>query len=584
MRYSKYLIPTLKEVPAEAVVASHQLLLRAGFIRKLSAGIYNLLPLGKRTVNKVEQIIREEMNRADAQEILMPTVQPAELWVESGRWQQYGPELLRFKDRKGAEFCLGPTHEEVVTDIVRREVKSYRQLPVNLYQIQTKFRDEVRPRFGLMRGREFIMKDAYSFDATAAGAHLSYKAMFDAYNRIFKRCGLAFRAVEADTGNIGGSLSHEFQVLADSGEDQILACTQCTYAANVEKAELKRADEAAADPTTFQMRLHRKTPNKRTVEEVTAFLKVTPAQLAKTLLYVADGKPIAVMVRGDHEANPLKVKALLKATDLQLATDEVVTEATRAPLGFAGPIGLTIPCYVDSSVNALANFVVGANEADAHFINVNVGRDFTPTQVADLRAARGGDPCPRCAAGVYQSYRGIEVGHVFYLGTKYSDALRCTFLDAEGKETPMIMGCYGIGVTRTMASAIEQNHDADGICWPMSIAPFQVIVSPLQLKDAAVVEAAEALYRELTARGIEVLLDDRDERPGIKFKDADLLGIPLRATIGQKGLVEGKLEVKRRKEKSPELVPLADAAAWIVNEVHAQLAATMPADCAKAQS
>jgi prolyl-tRNA synthetase len=579
MRYSQYLIPTLKEVPAEAVVASHQLLLRAGFIRKLAAGIYNLLPLGKRTVAKVERIIREEMDRAGAHEILMPSVQPAELWEESGRWQQYGPELLRFRDRKEAWFCLGPTHEEVVTDIVRREVRSYRQLPLNLYQVQSKFRDEIRPRFGLMRGREFIMKDAYSFDVDAEHAKRSYAAMYEAYRRIFKRCGLEFRAVEADTGNIGGSMSHEFQVLAESGEDQILACDRCTYAANVEKAELRK-DHAAADATPAAQAPRAlekvKTPKQRTVDEVTAFLGVPATQLAKTLIYLADGQPVAVMVRGDFDANPLKVKGVLGATDVVLAGDDVVVACTKAPPGFAGPVGLSIPIVVDASVRALANMVTGANEVDAHYVNVNLGRDFEATHVADVRAARAGDACARCDGGHYETHRGIEVGHVFFLGTKYSDAMRCTFLDAEGKERPMVMGCYGIGVTRTMSAAIEQGHDADGIRWPITIAPFHVLVSPLQMKDAAVVSAAEQLYGELGARGVEVLLDDRDERPGIKFKDADLLGIPLRVTIGQKGLAEGKVEVKRRTEKQATLVALAESAEWIVREVEAQMAAAQP--------
>jgi prolyl-tRNA synthetase len=467
----------------------------------------------------------------------------------------------------------------VVTDIVRREVRSYRQLPLNLYQVQSKFRDEIRPRFGLMRGREFIMKDAYSFDVDAEHAKKSYAAMYEAYRRIFKRCGLEFRAVEADTGNIGGSMSHEFQVLAESGEDQILACNRCTYAANVEKAELRKDHTAAEGMPAAQAprALEKvKTPKQRTVDEVTAFLGVPATQLAKTLIYLADGKPVAVMVRGDFEANPLKVKGVLGATDVVLAGDDVVAACTKAPPGFAGPVGLSIPIVVDASVRTLSNMVTGANEADAHYVNVNLGRDFEATHVADVRAARAGDACARCDGGHYETHRGIEVGHVFFLGTKYSDAMRCTFLDAEGKERPMVMGCYGIGVTRTMSAAIEQGHDADGIRWPITIAPFHVLVSPLQMKDAAVVSAAEQLYRELGARGVEVLLDDRDERPGIKFKDADLLGIPLRVTIGQKGLAEGKVEVKRRAEKQATLVPLAESAEWIVREVEAQMAAAQP--------
>jgi prolyl-tRNA synthetase len=573
MRYTQLLLPTLKEVPAEAVVASHQLLLRAGFIRKLAAGIYSFLPLGLRTVHKIERIVREEMNRAGAQEVLLPAVQPAEIWEESGRWSQYGPELLRFQDRKGASFCLGPTHEEVITDLVRREVRSYRQLPVNLYQIQTKFRDEIRPRFGLMRGREFIMKDAYSFDVDAQAARQSYQAMYEAYRRIFTRCGLRFRAVEADTGNIGGTLSHEFQVLAESGEDQILSCDACDYAANVEKAELAPMEAPPTMGVSLQALTRVATPGHHTVEQVTAFLGVAPQALVKTLIFVVDGKPVAVLVRGDHDANPLKVKALLGATEAELASDEVVTEVTQAPPGFAGPVGLRIPLYVDRAVASLSNFVAGANEADFHYVGVNLGRDFQPTQVADLRLAQAGDGCPRCGRGRYESFRGIEVGHVFFLGTKYSEAMHATYLDAQGHEHPISMGCYGIGITRTMAAAIEQGHDANGMNWPMSIAPYHALVVPLQMRDERVATTAEAIYRELAEAGVEVLLDDRDERPGIKFKDADLLGIPLRVTVGQKTLAQGKVELKRRGEEEVKLIPPAEAAALVRERIQAELAA-----------
>jgi prolyl-tRNA synthetase len=572
MRYSQLLLPTLKEVPAEAVVASHKLLLRAGFIRKLAAGIYTILPLGLRTVQKIERIVREEMNRAGAQEILMPAVQPAEIWQESGRWQQYGPELLRFQDRKGAFFCLGPTHEEVVTDLVRREVRSYRQLPLNLYQIQTKFRDEIRPRFGLMRGREFIMKDAYSFDADAGHARKSYDAMYEAYRRIFQRCGLSFRAVEADTGNIGGTLSHEFQVLAESGEDQILSCNSCEYAANVEKAELNPFAEKREGSKTFSTLETVATPGKKSVEEVAAFLEVTPQDLVKTLVFVADGKPAVVLLRGDHEVNPVKLKALLGADEVTLAADEVVAAVTRAPAGFAGPVGLDTELVADSVVRHMANFVTGANKADAHHRNVNLGRDFQVSRFADLRLAQAGDDCPRCGKGRYESHRGIEVGHVFYLGTKYSESMHAFFLDEKGEERPLIMGCYGIGITRTMAAAVEQNFDEDGIRWPMAIAPYQVIVLPLQLRDEKVAATAEELYRGLLAAGVEVVLDDRDERPGSKFKDADLLGIPLRIIVGQKALAEGKVELKRRGAREAELVSPAEVTARVRERIQAELA------------
>lgn len=556
MRYSQYFIPTVKETPSDAEVVSHQLMLRAGMIRKLAAGIYSYLPLGLRSIRKVETIVREEMNRADAIELLMPSVQPAELWQESKRWEQYGKELLRFKDRKDAEFCLGPTHEEVVTDIVRREVKSYRQLPLNLYQIQNKFRDEIRPRFGLMRGREFIMKDAYSFDVDSAAADLSYEKMYQAYRRIFQRCGLNFRAVEADTGSIGGSSSHEFMVLADSGEDAIVSCSACEYAANVEKAEARPLAAEHAEPRQLE---RVETPAKRSVEEVTAFLGIPASTLIKTLLLVADGEPVAALVRGDHDLNEIKLKHLLGCEELSMAEESLVHQVTGAPVGFAGPVGLSIKIVADLAVQGMRNFVAGANAADVHLKNVNLGRDFTPSVFADIRNVVHGDQCPRCSSGHLEMWRGIEVGHVFKLGTKYSDALKATYLDSDGKERIVFMGCYGIGIGRTVAACVEQNYDDQGIIFPIPIAPFHCVVSAVNVKDAEVMAAAEELYRSLSEAGVEVLFDDRDERPGIKFKDADLIGIPLRIVVGAKNLAEGKVELKIRKGGEVQLMPLAEA-------------------------
>lgn len=557
MRYSNYFIPTVKETPADAEVVSHQLMLRAGMIRKLAAGIYNYLPLGLRSIRKVENIVREEMNRAGAIEILMPGVIPAELWQESERWEQYGRELLRIKDRKDAEFCLGPTHEEVVTDLVRREVKSYRQMPVNLYQIQSKFRDEIRPRFGLMRGREFIMKDAYSFDVDGDAADLSYEKMYQAYRRIFERCGLRFRAVEADTGSIGGSSSHEFMVLADSGEDAIVSCTACEYAANVEKAESRPIEAVEhADPRPLERVA---TPEKRTIEEVSEFLGVHAASMIKTLVLLADGEPVVALVRGDHELNEIKLKNALDCTDLEMAGDEVVTKVTGAPVGFAGPVGLKVKIVADLAVRAMKNAVTGGNEKDLHLKNVNLERDFRATAFADIRNVVHGDACPRCEGGILEMWRGIEVGHVFKLGTKYSKALKATYLDAEGKEQIIFMGCYGIGIGRTVAACIEQNHDENGIIFPIPIAPFHCIISALNIKEDPVREASEQIYGQLADAGVEVLLDDRDERPGFKFKDADLIGIPLRIVVGSKNLAQGNVELKDRKTGEVALLPVAEA-------------------------
>jgi prolyl-tRNA synthetase len=545
MRTSQLLIPTLREDPGEAETISHRLMLRAGLIRKVAAGIYTYLPLGLRVIRKVEQIIREEMNRAGAQELLMPVASPAELWKETGRWNFYGKELVRFKDRHERDFCLGPTHEEIITDLFRREVRSYRQLPMNFYQIQTKFRDEIRPRFGLMRGREFIMKDAYSFDRDEAGARVSYQKMYDAYCRIFTRCGLRFRPVEADTGLIGGTSSHEFMVLAETGEETIVYSDTGTYAANVERAEVLPPTEM--DTNALRPLQAVATPNCRTVEEVTAFLKITPQQLVKTLLYSTDKETVAVLVRGDHEANEIKIKRLLGVSELELASATTVERVTGAPVGFAGPVGLNgVRVVADHAVKALRNFVVGGNQADTHYLDVNWNRDFSVEQFADLRNARAGDPSPR-KDGTLKATKGIEVGHVFMLGTKYSKAMHASYLDPQGQETLAVMGCYGIGVGRTAAAAIEQNHDEKGIIWPFPIAPFHVHLLTLS-QSATTTEAATHLYQELIAAGFEVLWDDRDERAGVKFNDADLLGAPFQIVIGDKGLAEGLIELKTRKD------------------------------------
>ncbi len=559
MRQSQLLIPTLREDPGEAEIVSHRLMLRAGLIRKVAAGIYTYLPLGLRVIRKVERIVREEMNKAGGQEVLMPIASPAELWLETGRWDFYGKELFRFKDRHERDFCLGPTHEEVITDLVRREVRSYRQLPANFYQIQTKFRDEIRPRFGLMRGREFIMKDAYSFDTDEAGAKESYRKMYEAYKAIFTRCGLTFRPVEAETGLIGGTSSHEFMVLADTGEEGIAICDACEYAANVERAELQ---EHAHKPPPETLREKRRvpTPGKKTVEEVTAFLKVPATQLVKTLLYHVDGKTVAILVRGDHDVNETKLKKTLGATDFVMADPTTVEHLTGAPVGFAGPIGLSgVTLIADLAVKPLTNVIVGANAADTHWMDVTPGRDFTPHRYADIRNAVAGDACPRCAKPL-RIVRGIEVGHVFMLGTKYSEKMKAVYLDKQGQEQVIVMGCYGIGVGRTAAAAIEQNHDAKGIIWPAPIAPFHVHVLPLADKGK-VLEAAVALETELGKAGIEVLMDDRDERPGVKFNDADLIGCPYQVVIGEKNLSQGQVELKERRTGTVTKLAPADVVA-----------------------
>ncbi len=572
MRYSELLLPTLKETPAEAEVMSHKLLLRAGFIRKLSSGIYTYLPLGLASIRKVEQIVREEMNRAGAQELLMPMVQPADLWKESGRWEKYGPELLRFTDRHDRESCLGPTHEEVITDLVRRDIHSYRDLPLNLYQIQTKFRDEIRPRFGLMRGREFIMKDGYSFDATESGAEITYGKMFDAYHRVFKRCGLSFRAVEADTGTIGGSFSHEFMVLADTGEDTLVICRNCSYAANMEKAAVAPPEKPGEDVGLLPLQKV-ETPGKRKVDVVCEFLGISPRELVKTMVYLADGDPVAVLVRGDHEVQPVKLKNMLGAVDVEMVDEKQIFDITGVPSGYLGPLGLDIPCAADREVAAMVNFTVGANEKNYHLQNVNLPRDFKVFQVADLRQLTEEDKCPSCG-GELELTKGIEVGHIFKLGDSYSKALKATFQDSSSEEQNFVMGCYGIGVSRTVAAAIEQNHDQHGIIFPLPLAPFQVIILNLDPKNQEITAAAESLYSQLQQEGLEVLLDDRDERPGIKFKDADLVGIPYRITIGKRFVQEGEVEIRTRADGITQSLSPDKALTEVVSAIHDGMAAT----------
>lgn len=557
MRFSNCYIPTLKESPADAEVISHKLLLRAGMVRRLTSGMYTYLPLGLKVIEKISRVVREEMAVAYFEELLMPMVQPADLWKESGRWEHYGKELLRFKDRNEREYCLGPTHEEVITDLVRGEVRSYRQLPVRLYQIQTKFRDEIRPRFGLMRGREFIMKDGYSFDATEEGAQQNYWACHAAYKRIFQRLGLKFRPVEADSGSIGGNFSHEFMVLAETGEDTIAFCHHCDYAANVERAEVAWNGK----PCTVTCAPAEKvaTPNAHTVEEVAALLGVPASSVVKTMLFKVDGKPVAVLVRGDREVNDIKLKNLLNAQDVVMADAATVQQITKAPVGFAGPVGLEIPVYADAELQGATDYVVGANAGDAHLVHVDLKRDATVTAWADLRAITPEDTCPRCG-GRIELTRGIEVGHVFMLGRKYSDAMHAAFLDENGKEQIMIMGCYGIGVSRVAAAAIEQNNDEHGIVFPPPLAPYDCILLNLDPRNEEVNAKVEQIYAMLKDMGVDVLMDDRDERPGVKFKDADLLGIPMQLVVGGKGLAKGIVECKDRRSGEKGELP-ADAMA-----------------------
>jgi prolyl-tRNA synthetase len=553
MLLSRMFLPTLKESPSDAEVVSHKLMIRAGMIRRVAAGIYNLLPLGLNVVRRVEGIVREEMNSAGAEEVLMPMVQPSELWKESGRWELYGKELLRLNDRHGREFCLGPTHEEAITDMVRHDVRSYKELPLNLYQIQTKFRDEIRPRFGLMRGREFLMKDAYSFHATEESADEEYQNMFDTYTRIFKRVGLEFKAVEAETGAIGGAFSHEFMVLADTGEDAVASCIECDYAANVERAAIRDTVKAEAGKSQSDIE-QIETPGKKSVEDVSEFLGVEPRSLIKTLIYETGDGAVALLVRGDRDINEAKAMRLLGLEDIELAGDETVKDVTGAPTGFAGPVGLKIPIYADFSVRGMTNAVTGANKVETHIKGVSALRDFEATY-ADISVAKAGDPCPRCD-GSFEVRRGIEVGHIFKLGTKYSESMGATFLDENGKDCPMIMGCYGIGIGRIAAAAVEQNHDDNGIIWPVPLAPFKVHIVPVKVNDPETMRVARELYDDFKATGYEPILDDRNERAGFKFKDADLIGAPIRITVSTKTLAENSVELKQRGGDDSVLVEL----------------------------
>jgi prolyl-tRNA synthetase len=559
MRWSRYYLFTTREAPNDAEVISHRLMVRTGMIKKVAAGIYSYLPFGWLSLAKLSAIVRRELDAAGALELQLPAIQPAELWQESGRWQRYGKELLRIKDRHERDFVFGPTHEEVLTDIVRRDLRSYRQLPVNLYQIQTKFRDEIRPRFGLMRGREFLMKDAYSFHTTPESLDVTYQAMHDAYCRIFEACRLDYTPVEADTGTIGGSASHEFMVMADTGESAVVRCPHCGYGANTEKAETRGLADAGDHPAEPQPLQEIATPGRKTVEEVARFLQVSPQQVVKTLIYETEKGLVAALVRGDREINETKLLNHLDVLYLELAGEEKVRTATQAPVGFAGPVGLKgIRIVADETVRDLVNFVCGTNREDAHFTNVNWSRDVDRPDFADLLLVTGGDPCPRCD-GALELFRGIEVGHIFKLGTKYSEAMACNFTDEAGVDRPMIMGCYGLGIGRTVAAAIEQNHDKDGILWPRPLAPFEVLLAGLNPEDEEVKRVAEQLYDQLREKGAEVLYDDRDERPGVKFKDADLIGLPVRLVVGAKSLADGKVEVSLRRDREKHLVTVAEA-------------------------
>lgn len=564
MRASQFLLATLKETPTDAEIVSHRLMLRSGMVRRLAAGIYSWLPLGLRVVQKIERVIREEMNRSGAQEVLLPAVQPAELWQQSGRWDAYGPELLRLTDRHDRSFCFGPTHEEVITTLIRNEVRSYRQLPANFYQIQTKFRDEIRPRFGVMRGREFIMKDAYSFDLDDAGLQKTYECMYDAYERIFARLGLEARAVEADSGAIGGNVSHEFHVLADSGEDGIALCEVVGYSANVERVTLPPPVEPRPAPERDMARVA--TPGQHTIEDLCNFLDVEAPQTLKTLIVDGTDGPIALVLRGDHELNAVKAESLPQIrAPLRFSTANEIRSATGADPGSVGPVDLPIPCIVDYSAAVMSDFVCGANEDDVHLIHVNWGRDTGEPETADLRKATEGDPCPSDPSQQITVRRGIEVGHIFQLGTKYSAELDATYLDAEGTKQPMVMGCYGIGVTRISAAAIEQNHDENGIIWPDAIAPFDVCIVPVGYhKSAEVSKAADELHDALQAAGMEVLLDDREERPGVMFSEMDLIGIPHRLVVSGRGLKSGTVEYRARKSGESRDIPLEDLVTTLI--------------------
>jgi len=551
MRWTKYFIPTLKENPSEAESLSHRLMIKAGLIRKLAAGSYTYLPLGLRVLKKVEAIIREEMERYGAIEVFLPSLQPVELWHESGRFKDFGEDLIKFKDRHNRIMVFGPTHEEVITDLVRNHIKSYRQLPIILYQIQTKFRDEIRPRFGVIRSREFIMKDAYSFDRDLKGLDESYKKMYQAYEAIFKRCGLKVIAVEADTGVMGGDVSHEFMVLAESGEDLVAYCPSCGYAASLSVAECRNPGQPIASPNVSPGIMKEvDTPGVTTIEKVGALLKVKPEQMVKTLIYVADREPIAILIRGDHEANEAKLKKYLKCNRLEMASEEVIRDVTKGPMGFSGPVGLEgVRIIADASIKGMINFVTGANKKDRHLINVNFERDFSVREWADLRVITERDNCPNCNRNIKIEHA-IEMGHVFKLGTKYSKAMKAEFLDEDGRLKPFIMGCYGIGVNRIIAAAIELNNDKNGIIWPLEIAPFKVIILPINYEKKEIRSLADDIYNDLIDKGIEVLIDDRDESAGVKFNDAELIGIPIQVVIGEKCLKKDMLELKDRKSSS----------------------------------
>ena len=553
MKMSNMLVSTLREVPAEAEIDSHKLMLRAGMIRKMAAGIYNYMPIGLKVLKNIEEIVREEMNTAGAQEFLASAVLPAELWQESGRWDVYGDEMFRLKDRNNRDFCLGPTHEEVFTDIARNEIKSYKQLPVNLYQIQTKYRDERRPRFGKMRSREFIMKDAYSFDKDQAGLDVSYDKMHDAYVKIFNRCGIDAKCVEADSGAIGGANSAEFMVKSEVGEDDVVFCSACDYAANIEKAEA--TPEKAEVEELLEMEKVA-TPDSRGIYEVSEFLKVSPKKTVKLLMFNVDGKIVGVVVRGDREVNEVKVANAAQASgDIIMASNEEYTKATNCEPGFGGPVGIKVDLLlVDEEVANMYNMILGANETGYHLKNVNYGRDFEGV-VGDFRKIESGEKCPKCGSEVTIA-RGTEVGHIFKLGTKYSAAMNATFIDENGKNVPFVMGCYGIGVTRTMASIIEQHHDENGIIWPLSVAPYHVSVIPVNIKDEAQMKIANKLYDELRKIGVDAILDDRNERPGVKFKDSELIGIPMRVTVGKK-ITDGEVEFKLR-DGEMEVIKIED--------------------------
>lgn len=553
MKMSNMLVSTLREVPAEAEIDSHKLMLRAGMIRKMAAGIYNYMPIGLKVLKNIEEIVREEMNTAGAQEFLASAVLPAELWQESGRWDVYGDEMFRLKDRNNRDFCLGPTHEEVFTDIARNEIKSYKQLPVNLYQIQTKYRDERRPRFGIMRSREFIMKDAYSFDKDQAGLDVSYDKMHDAYVKIFNRCGIDAKCVEADSGAIGGANSAEFMVKSEVGEDDVVFCSACDYAANIEKAEA--TPEKAEVEELLEMEKVA-TPDSRGIYEVSEFLKVSPKKTVKLLMFNVDGKIVGVVVRGDREVNEVKVANAAQASgDIIMASNEEYTKATNCEPGFGGPVGIKVDLLlVDEEVANMYNMILGANETGYHLKNVNYGRDFEGV-VGDFRKIESGEKCPKCGSEVTVA-RGTEVGHIFKLGTKYSAAMNATFIDENGKNVPFVMGCYGIGVTRTMASIIEQHHDENGIIWPLSVAPYHVSVIPVNIKDEAQMKIANKLYDELRKIGVDAILDDRNERPGVKFKDSELIGIPMRVTVGKK-ITDGEVEFKLR-DGEMEVIKIED--------------------------